>query len=442
MTKQLIIRLSGQANGNIPWLMWQDQGAGISGGLRAGEILQQGVLSHARELTELQTLAAEAKVTVLVSSTEIGFHQIDLPPGSRRHLAQVVPYALEEELAQDIHELHFAWQLSGWQNSERAQGDESERGLPVAIVAKTQLADWQAWLDEAGISYSAIVPDLYILPLQESEWSAMSLDDDIIVRHSQWRGFAIEQTLFEELSGLFSDALAPPQRIRCWGEVHWPHAPAELSASGQVFPGQAFVSDEEAANQSVGQEANMALALARHLQPQHSINLLQGDFAKKRKRKASLGVWRWPAIAAVVLLGLLFVDKGSYIWQLNQQQGEVAQAIQDRYRQTFPGETRVVNVRAQLNQHIARLQGGGDSTQLLGLLQQLGPAFNGTDLEVTLMQFDAGRNELRVQATGADFAAFERFGQLAQEQELEVEQGQLNSRAGRIAGTLIVRGGS
>lgn len=429
MTKQLIIRLSGQANGNIPWLLWQNQDPGVTD----GEVLEQGVLSHARELSELQELAAQAKVTVLVSSTEIGFHQIDLPPGSRRHLAQVVPYALEEELAQDIGELHFAWQVSGWQSSERKQSNDTERGLPVAIVAKSQLQDWQAWLDSAGISYTAIIPDLYILPLQATEWSAMSLDDDIIVRHSQWRGFAIEQSLFEDLSSLFSDALTAPSRIRCWGLVHWPHAPAELTASSESSNAATDSAHE------VGLQANRALALARHLQPHTSINLLQGDFAQQRKRKASLGVWRWPAIAATVLLGLLFIDKGAYIWQLNQQQNDIAQSIEDRYRQTFPDETRVVNVRAQLNQHLTRLAGGADSTQILGLLQQLAPAFNGVELEVTLMQFDAGRNELRVQAMGADFATFERFSQLAKEQDLVVEQGQLNSRAGRIAGTLIVQ---
>lgn len=426
MTKQLIIRLSGQADGNIPWLLWQAPDANAA--VPEDDILQQGVLSHANELSELLPLSEGAKVTVLVSSTEIGFHQLDLPPGSRRHLAQVVPYALEEELAQDIHELHFSWQLSGWHNTERESGDDSERGLPVCVVAKSQVQAWQEWLDASGLKYTSLIPDLFILPLSDGEWSAMSLDDDIVVRHSQWRGFAIEQSLFEDLSELFSDALAPPGQIRCWGEVHWPHAPAPLTAP---IDGSALST-----------EPNGALTLARRLTPHSSINLLQGDFAQKRKRKAGLGVWRWPAIAAAVLLGLLFVDKGLYIWQLNQQHTEVVQSIEDRYRETFPNETRVVNVRAQLNQHLARLQGGGDNTQLLGLLQQLAPAFDGTDLEVTLMQFDAGRNELRVQATGANFAAFEQFGQLAQQQDLEVEQGQLNSRAGRIAGTMIVRGGS
>lgn len=437
MTKQLIIRLSGQADGNIPWLLWQNQAPGST----SGEVLEQGVLGHARQLSELQAHAAQAKVTVLVSSTDIGFHQIDLPPGSRRHLAQVVPYALEEELAQDISELHFAWQLNAWQmnakqvntkqSSERQQKDETERGLPVAIVAKSLLEDWQAWLDSAGITYTAIIPDLYILPLQTGEWSAISLEDDIIVRHSQWRGFAIEQALFEDLSSLFSDALTPPSGIRCWGTVHWPHAPAELITSESTDPAQ-----------EVGLEANRALALARYIKPHNSINLLQGDFAQQRKRKASLGVWRWPAIAACVLVGLLLMDKGMYIWQLNQQQSELAQRVEERYRETFAEETRVVNVRAQLSQHLNRLQGGADNTQVLGLLQQLVPAFTGTELEITLLQFDAGRNELRVQAMGANFATFERFSQLAKEQGLEVQQGQLNSRAGRIAGTLIVQGGS
>lgn len=435
MTKQLIIRLSGQANGNIPWLLWCSEAADSS-----GTVESRGVLDHAGQLSELTELSRGAQVKVLVSSTEIGFHVLDLPPGSKRHLAQVVPYALEEELAQDIQELHFAWQVNAWRSHGRSGSSAIEPGLPVVVVAKQQMRDWQSWLDDAGIRYTALIPDLYILPLADDEWSAMSLDDDIIVRHSTWRGFAIEQSLFAELSGLFSDALQPPARIRCWGNVEWPQAPAELSHAATDEPATADTSREEQPAGSL-EESNLALELARGTDFSQAINLLQGDFAVKKKRKASLGVWRYPAIAAGFLLALLFVDKGVYIWQLNQEYMQVNQAIEQRYRETFPNETRIVNVRAQLNQHLNRLQSGGESSQLLGMLNQLAGALDATDMEITLMQFDAGRDELRIQATAADFATFERFRQIAGEAQLDVEQGQLNSRAGRIAGTLVVRGG-
>lgn len=417
MTKQLIIRLPGHAHSQVPWVLWQSGEAQHE----RGEIVAQGHVEQASQLGELAALSRDAKVTVLVSSAEIGFHQLDLPPGSKRHLAQVVPYALEEDLAQDIQELHFAWQADAWRTPKGGE----PAGLPVAVVAKKQLQAWQSWLDDAGISYNALIPDLFILPQAPDEWTAMRIADEVVVRHSAWRGFSIEQTLFAELAGLFSDALTPPQRIRCFGDVQWPQAPAELSTVDQAEHDTAHL-----------------LLLARAVTAGQSINLLQGEFAKKRQRKATLGVWRWPAVAAAALVALLFIDKGLYIWQLNQQQAQVRAQIEQRYRDTFPNESRVVNVRAQLNQHLARLQGGGESSQVLALLSQLTPAFAGTELDITLMQFDANRNELRIQATAADFVTFERFRELATEQELAVEQGQLNSRAGRIAGTLVVRGGS
>ena len=477
MTKQLILRLSGQASGNIPWVLWQphdgkggpeqnnlqdsdgivpgvldqdelEQGALAPGAVGPGGhaqaaldrgvfdqgVLDQGVLDHADQLSELAAYSRDAKVTVLVSSTEIGFHVLDLPPGSKRHLAQVVPYALEESLAQDIEELHFAWKTDAWAAGGRAGSrrqaegatlveSDAEQGLPVVVVAKHQVQTWLDWLANAGIRAHALIPDLFILPLNQDEWSAMSLDHEIVVRHGRWRGFAIEQSLFAELSGLFSDAMAPPSRIRCWGPLEWGQAPAPLApAAGYTDP-------------------YSALMLARQLSTKQGINLLQGDFAPQRERRTSIGVWRWPAVAAVALLALLFVDKGLYIWQLNQQATQLNTEIEQRYRQTFSAETRVVNVRAQLNQHLARLQGGGQQGQLLALLSQLSNAFAGAPLQVTLLSFDASRNELRIHATGADFATFERFQQLVKEQDLEVEPGQLNARQGRIAGTMTVRGG-
>ena len=437
MTKQLILRLSGQASDNIPWVLWQENadvaGPNPASGDAAG-VLEQGVLDHAGQLGELAAYSREAKVTVLVSSTEVGFHVLDLPSSSKRHLAQVVPYALEESLAQDIDELHFAWNLGAWSAAARQRsrhtaettadnGPETETGLPVAVVAKQQIQTWLDWLTKADIGFQALVPDMFMLPVGQDEWSAMSLDDEIIVRHGVWRGFAIEQTLFAELAGLFSDAMMPPSRIRCWGPLTWPQAPAPL-IEAEGYP-----------------SANSALLLARHIATQPSINLLQGDFAPQRERRTQIGVWRWPAIAAAVLVALLFVDKGLHIWQMHRQVTQLNREIEQRYRETFPAETRVVNVRAQLNQHLTRLQGGGQQGQLLALLSQLSHAFAGAPLQVTLLSFDAGRNELRIHASGADFATFERFQQLVKEQNLAVEPGQLNARQGRIAGTMTVRGG-
>lgn len=401
MTKILIIRLSADAEGNIPWLLWDEE---------QQVIVQRGALASASELTELSEIAATARVQVLCASTDIGFHELELPPGSRKHLHQVVPYALEESLAQDIDELHFAWQLP----------PAKDAPLPVAVVAKELVARWQSWLDDANIEYHSLVPDLFALPLAADEWTAARIDDDIIVRHSEWRGFAIESALFVELAGLFSDELTPPQRIRCWGDVEWPQAPAELTSAAD----------------------NDLLSTARHIASERSINLLQGSFRKRQKRQMSLAVWRWPAIAAALLLSIFVIEQGVYWWQLNSQQNQLTQAIEQTYRDTFPQETRVVNVRAQLERHLSQLQSGGGDSELLYLLNQLAPAFAQTDLSITLMQYDASRNELRIQANGPNFLMFEEFQTLARERNLNIEQGQMNSRQGLIAGTLIIRGGA
>lgn len=401
MTKTLIIRLAGQYQRSVPWLLWDHS---------SNSELQSGTLSSAAELGQLQSAGQDAFLLVLCASTEIAFHTLDLPPGSRRHLAQVVPYALEEELAQDIAELHFSWRIPA----------QKDAPLPIAVVAKKQLAEWQNWLHEAGLECSQIIPDLYLLPMTDDEWSAVRIDDDIIVRHEKWRGFAIEAGLFVELSGLFSDELEPPQRIRCWGDIDWPHAPAELVAAEEVPP----------------------LSLAINIPAAGSINLMQGEFRLRQQKTNEWSVWRWPAIAAAVLLVLVFVEKGVYRWQLEQQQVQLTAAIEQTYRDAFPDETRVVNVRAQLSRHLEQLQGGGGRSDVLQLLQRLAPAFSASELDVTLLQFDRNRNELRVQANGANFLAFERFQELAREQQLDIEQGQLTSRSGQIAGTLIIRSGS
>src|SRR5439155_128199 len=78
----------------------------------------------------------------------------DVPVKAGAKLQQLVPYALEEHLADDIDDLHFAI-------GKRA--GESSRA-PVAVVARALLDEWLAMLHAGGIEPEAIYADSELLP--------------------------------------------------------------------------------------------------------------------------------------------------------------------------------------------------------------------------------------------------------------------------------------
>ena len=89
---------------------------------------------------------------VLAPGASITLARPELPVrGSRQ--AQVVPFALEESLAGDVEQFHFAV----------GRTDAAGR-TEVAAVRREQMAHWLADLRTAGITPDALLADLACLP--------------------------------------------------------------------------------------------------------------------------------------------------------------------------------------------------------------------------------------------------------------------------------------
>src|SRR5690606_6416349 len=92
-------------------------------------------------------------------------------------------------------------------------------------------------------------------------------------------------------------------------------------------------------------------------------NLAQGAFA----RREPSGPWqRWRPRAA--LLGLWLVLQWGFNlaqgWHLQREGERYAEASRELYRELFPGDSKLINLRAQFDQHLAESEGGGQQ-QLL-----------------------------------------------------------------------------
>ena len=112
MADWLLLRLPRTPQQQATWLVVDARGA-------AAGPPQGGPLSLAAPR------AAGRHVIVLVPGAEVLLTQPELPPAKAgKQLQQLVPYALEEQLAEDIEELHFA--------IGRRQGESAR--VPVAVA--------------------------------------------------------------------------------------------------------------------------------------------------------------------------------------------------------------------------------------------------------------------------------------------------------------------
>ena len=168
MPEFLVVRLHSAAAETIgaaaEWIVMDGSGARRSN-------VQSGPLDLAA------AAAAGRKVIVLVPGTDVLLAEPVLPVKSGAKLAQVVPFALEEHLAADVEDLHFA-----------VGKRESRPGTPVAVVSHARMEAWLALLADAGLHADAIYPETAALPETPNAVTLLIDGARVYVRRSDTAG--------------------------------------------------------------------------------------------------------------------------------------------------------------------------------------------------------------------------------------------------------------
>src|SRR5262245_61533098 len=136
MTDSLIIRVPEVEGAVASWLIF-DAAAGRVG------LPQSGPLALAA------ALSANRRVLAIVPGVEVLLAERELPVRGGSRIAQVVPFALEEHVATDVENLHFAI----------GRRDGTRKGTPVAVVTRERMAAWLDYLRSAQLNPDALYVD-------------------------------------------------------------------------------------------------------------------------------------------------------------------------------------------------------------------------------------------------------------------------------------------
>ncbi len=128
------------------------------------------------QLNELTEYAAQREVFALIPAGDMLLTDVAIPTGSGRQLASVLPYLLEEELAQDVDSLHV--------HLLKRESDIAH----VAVVEHRKIKTWLAALNNAGMEVKKLLPDCLCLPLFSDSYSAAELEGQWLIRQSETLG--------------------------------------------------------------------------------------------------------------------------------------------------------------------------------------------------------------------------------------------------------------
>ncbi len=375
---------------------------------------------------KIRSLVRGRKVVLLLSNHEITLSSVNIPSKNKKQLAQAVPYALEETLAEDIEDLHFAIHALKPQktkNNKKGQnenpGTSNDNTNMVAIISHARLSGYLDKLSSYHIPVHYVLPQLFSLETHPDSWTLLAKDNIAQVRLNALSGFSCQQDML--------DVFLPEQL-----EKQTPHSIYSNLESDQLPESLAGIPLKPGADPGVANHAGIMSGLP--------LNLLNGFVRKRKASKFNFKPWK-PAFVLASLLGAVWL--GILGWQnitLGKQLKQLDNAIIKVYKNTFPN-SRIVDPPQQMASKLKKLEGGKTQSVAtpLPLIANIGPLLK-THKELTLNEIRYQDNKLRLVVQAADLNSLENFKRQAETKaHLNIDIEHSTTTANKVEATLVIK---
>lgn len=371
MAEFLVIRLREDAEQPVSWIAVDDRGT------RRGHAGSGSLLDAAREIRE-------RRVIVLVPAAEVLTFSVHVPAKGAR-LTAALPFALEEQVADDIEDLHFA---PGKRNASGA--------LSVAVVAKTTLLEWIRRLSDAGIQAASIIPENHGLARTPNTASLLLAEDQLFFNDGDESTFVISGMSPSEVlvaANIIGDSDAEtPRHLLVYCD----------SAANETYEKDWALLRHELSSVDVSLLPDGVLPrLAITVASGEGINLLQGHFGPRTEVAELFKPWKYAAMFLLALGIVGIVGKAADYYQLSAEHSALKQQFAEEYRQLRPGDTReIVDPVATVNSLRRSIGAGGNKqTIFLPSLLQLADALQENKAAtVEAISYRAGVIDVRLNA--------------------------------------------
>ncbi|WP_286295341.1 type II secretion system protein GspL [Vibrio apostichopi] len=406
MSEFLTVRLSSEPQSPVPWLVWSTS---------QQEVIASGELSSWEQLDELTPYAEKRSCIALLPGNECLIKRVEIPKGAARQFDSMLPFLLEDEVAQDIEDLHLTIL------------DKDASHATVCGVDREWLKQALEQFREANIVFRKVLPDTLAVPFEEQGISALQINQHWLLRQGNYQAVSIGEAWLpmflqsdwvvageeDQATTIFSYTAMPSDDVQQQSGVEWQAKPAELVMS--LLSQQAIIS---------------------------SVNLLTGTFKTKSSFSKYWRVWQKVAIAACLLVAVIVTQQVLKVQQY-EAQAEAYRAESERiFRAVLPGKQRIPTVsylKRQMNDEAKKYGGSGEGDSLLGWLALLPETLGQVkSIEVESIRYDGNRSEVRLQAKSSDFQHFE-TARVKLEEKFVVEQGPLNRNGDAVFGSFTLK---
>jgi general secretion pathway protein L len=385
MAEFLVIRLGAEENNHSSWIAVDNAGT-----RRTPPVIGP--------LHEAVKDIGDRQVIVLVPAGETSTLTCDLPAKGARLLA-ALPFALEEQVADEIENLHFA------PGVRRSSGE-----LSVVVVAHDKMSGWLDRLREAGIKPARVIAEDHGLAFVPNTLSMLVAEDQIVFNDGADLQFVMQ-------------GVSPTDALIAAGIL----GEAGLSEQAEDAPRHLLVYCEPTDEQRFGNDWN---ALRQHLDSVDinllpdgvlpklavtvasgvGVNLLQGRYGERTDMSAIFRPWRYAAMLLLAFGVLGIAGKAIDYVRLSSEEVALKEQFTAEYRKIRPDDTREVMDPLGTVTSIRRSLGAGGSAPAVFLpsLQQLALAMQeNKGAEIVAISYRAGVIDVRL--TAPDVATLDKI---------------------------------
>ena len=363
---------------------------------------------------ELAEAMQKNPVTVAIAGEQVALHNLTYTEKEKKHFQSMAPFSLEDVLADDVDELHFAF------------GRANEGEVPVALIEHDRVASLLADLEQAGVIVSQVVAEPLILPWQDDQWTVLVEADRAIVRLGEYQGFAISNALF-----------ATTLNMACKEALASDTLPVQVVAYFQPGVSPLTLDLPDGIN-VVQRQADFESLVKPPLDT--AINLLQGRFLPRLPWVQWADFWKLASAAAFIALLVHLAVGFTGINTLENQNAQLSRQIEESFREVVPVGRMIDPVR-QLERKVTGLSVEGSSRfiQLFASVAEVVDASTGTQIQS--LTYSEEPEELRLTLLASDFAEVEAIRVKLEQRDLVAElTGSSNEAAGTRA-RLRINGG-
>lgn len=357
--------------------------------------------------------ALNYSVTLILPGEDVLYLSATVPGKNLQQVQQAVPYVLEDNVIDDVDELHFAI-------SKKNTGDNE---YDVAVINEQYFNSIVTQLGSLGIQLDRVIADYFLL-----QPKTLFSDGTRLLCNCEDTKFSLLPGKHLKLTELGMSKNDIDKLVYCHPE---PSSENNLSA----YKDELEIEIEQSPIQPY-------LYLVKNCPAAPGINLLQGAYRKKKNWSKAGKAWMPAAAAFLIWLlveGVMFV--ADYI-SLSNQSHKLNEQMVQIYKSTFPGARNISNPRARMESQLLSLkkrkgQNGRGFTEMLSGSAAI--FANTPGLKIKTMRYYDGRINLELKV--ASLQALDKLKlQLINEQGYQVEIQNASSDKENVSARIQITG--